>query len=306
MTRRISRSQLQSQLRQAQQRQQQAINRYNQEVRQYNQGVRQRQQRIQQAVNQYNVAVRAYNARVRTNRSQLEHLIIRLRQAPTSSRLVTYRASVELLHRTYVRLENDFESEAFDPVEARFAALSHRETLNSIEVTNRLLGDEPSHVEVEEPPDSELGDRLRAISPDLDDRWRGAVFALDPRNPDAARHFCTSAREIFTSVLEIHAPATAVMEWSPQCQKTEQGTPTRKSRIRYLLWRRGLIGEAREEFVERDMENIVQLFHVFNDGTHGSAGAYTMPQLTSIKKRVEDGIVFLAELTTGAPGEEDE
>jgi len=51
-----------------------------------------------------------------------------------------------------------------------------------------------------------------------------------------------------------------------------------------------------EEFIEQDMDNIVKLFSIFNDGTHGSAGTFDLHQLSAIKKRVENGIVFLAEI----------
>ena len=56
------------------------------------------------------------------------------------------------------------------------------------------------------------------------------------------------------------------------------------------------VEETLEDFVEQDLQNIVELFHVFNDGTHGSAGRYDFQQLAAIKKRVEDGIVFLSEI----------
>ena len=44
--------------------------------------------------------------------------------------------------------------------------------------------------------------------------------------------------------------------------------------------------------VESDMNNVIELFEVFNEGTHGSAGAFDLPQLQAIRKRVEDGITF--------------
>ena len=43
----------------------------------------------------------------------------------------------------------------------------------------------------------------------------------------------------------------------------------------------------------QDMQNIVDLFRIFNDGTHGSAGTFDMQMLSVIRKRVEDGIFFL-------------
>jgi hypothetical protein len=73
---------------------------------------------------------------------------------------------------------------------------------------------------------------------------------------------------------------------------------------RFFLERKGLSLEALEDFVEEDMGNfveedmgnIVQLFRVFNEGTHGSAGTFGFAELNSIRKRVEDGILFLASM----------
>ena len=65
---------------------------------------------------------------------------------------------------------------------------------------------------------------LASFSMDLVSRWTGALFALNPTNPDAARHFCTSAREVLTSILDIAAPDSAVLEASPNCELTPQGT----------------------------------------------------------------------------------
>ncbi len=49
-------------------------------------------------------------------------------------------------------------------------------------------------------------------------------------------------------------------------------------------------------FVEADVQNIIELFDVLNAGTHGPAGKYDLVTLASIKKRVEDGLVFLARI----------
>ncbi|BBO76182.1 hypothetical protein DSCW_35990 [Desulfosarcina widdelii] len=183
----------------------------------------------------------------------------------------------------------------------RILDLSERETANSVTVANRLSGMEPEADEqVDGLQDAALGDQLRNISVDLDNRWKGAVFALNPTNPDAARHFCTSAREIFTQLLVIKAPDASVISLIPDCDRTEHGRPTRRAKIRYFLHRKGMIEESLEDFVEQDIENILQLFRVFNDGTHGSAGTFDFRQLSAIKKRVEDGIMFLTELITAS------
>ncbi len=137
---------------------------------------------------------------------------------------------------------------------------------------------------------------MRGVSTDLDDRWNGAVFSLNPQNPDAARHFCTSAREILTQILQLKAPDADVIALLPDCDRTPDGSPTRRSKIRYFLARRDMAAENLEQFVEDDIENIVQLFNVFNKGTHGAAGTFDLSQLDAVKKRVENGIMFLTEI----------
>ena len=144
--------------------------------------------------------------------------------------------------------------------------------------------------------DTELLDGLRRISTDLDDRWNGAAFSLNQQNPDAARHFCTSAREILTQIFQLKAPDADVVTLLPDCDRTSAGNPTRRSKIRYLLARRDMAAESFEQFVEDDIENIVQLFDVFNKGTHGAAGTFDLPQLVAVKKRVKNGIMFLTEI----------
>jgi hypothetical protein len=293
MARKYSASQIRNKLRQAQQKQQQAINKYNQAARRYNQGV-------QSAVNKYNQEARAHNARVRANRQRINSELARLnRQSPSTmtTRYVVYKTSVDTLHTSYTQLEDRAESQQFDPRYNRVLDLSERETANSLEVTNRILGDPDSGDSIsEDVANAELLNSLRQISPDLDDRWKGAVFALNPQNPDAARHFCTSAREIISQILEIKAPDKEVFALLPTCEITDRGNPTRRSKIKFFLHRQGMTEDTLEEFVENDMENIVQLFRIFNDGTHGSAGTFDFTQLNAIRRRVEDGITFLTEI----------
>lgn len=47
-------------------------------------------------------------------------------------------------------------------------------------------------------------------------------------------------------------------------------------------------------FVDADIENVVQLFAEFNQGTHGPARKFALEQLQAIRRRVEGGIMFLA------------
>lgn len=273
-----------------------AFNEYNRQVDDYNREVRRRQDNARRAIDNYNRGARVHNSRVLANRQRLVAAINSLRRQPVVTQYVTFRTSVEEVSNAYVRLEGQ-HNPGLGPTYDRLLDLSEREAANSVEAMNTLLG-EPPHADgpADELVDARLTDELRGMSPDLDDRWKGAVYALNPQNPDAARHFCTSAREIITQILDIHAPDSEVIHLLPDCDRTRQGTPTRRSKVRFFLKRKGMSIDALEDFVEQDMENVVQLFRVFNDGTHGSAGTFDLRELKVIQKRVEDGIYFLSRI----------
>lgn len=286
MARRINLSQLKSKLRQLESKQRQAINRYNQKVRD-----------LKRAIDKYNREARAYNSRLRLHQQRVKTEFARL-QSKQRSGYSTFRVSVSSLHTKYIQLEQSVSYRTLTPQENYFLDLSERENANSLNVLNTLLSPEEAQSETEIPQlqQTEITDEIAVISEDLDSRWRGALYSLSPSNPDASRHFCASAREIFTSILDLKAPDNSIEDLIPDCQKTDQGTPTRRSKIQYLLLKKEIANDLLAEFVDNDIDNIIELFDVLNTGTHGTAGHYDLATLASIKKRVEDGLVFLSRI----------
>ena len=289
MARRISSSQLrsklnqvQSKIRQAQSKHRQAVNKFNQEVR------------------TYNSKARAHNARVRANRERLKRELQKLSRTASKPQYVTFRTSVETVQRSYTILENRADAEVYDERYDRFFDLSEREAANSVSVMNVLEGEAPENETDDDPPASEIDHILDAISQDVQDRWHGALYSLSPKNPDAARHFCTSARELLTEILERFARDEEVKAAFSDCELTQQGKPTRRAKIRFFLHKQGVADDAMTDFVEKDMENVVQLFRVFNDGTHGSSGRFEHSQLLAIRARVEGAVSFLWGIITGS------
>ena len=285
MARRISPSQMKSKIQQAQAKQRQAVQRYNNEVRRYNSG---RQRRI----DAYNRAVRSHNNRVRSNRQRLQTELRRLARHPVSVQFTSLRQSSVLLSTAYERLDNT-DADPF------LSDLAERETANSLSVVNALLGiEEPVQGNLDDLKSSKIGDSLASLSEDLAMRWSGAIFALNPANPDAARHFCTSSREIITHILDLEAPNQDVLAEFPDCQVTPRGTPTRRSKVHYCLERRGLADVLLESFVETNIKDLTVLFDDLNSGAHGSAGKFTFEQLSTIKTRVEDAVDFICEIVS--------
>ena len=288
MPRRISSSQYRSKLRQAQSKLRQAQNKQRQAINKFNQAVR-----------TYNSKVRTHNTRVRANRDRLRRELQKLARASLQPRYVTLRTSVQTVQRSYAVLERQADSDLYDDRFKLFLNLSEREVANSVSVINALHSEEPETQQNKEPTASQIDHVLIDLPPDIRDRWLGALYALNPNNPDAARHFCTSARELLTAILERHANDDDVQAALPHCDMTQQGKPTRRSKIRFLLHRTDVSDNAITDFIESDIENVIQLFHTFNDGTHGSAGRFTHSQLLSIRARVEDAVLFLAEVASG-------
>lgn len=294
MARRVTLSQFKSMVRQAESQRRQAIDRYNQAVRQHNQKVKRAVDDTNRAIDSYNREARAHNARLRADRARISDALARLSSHRTVSYTV-YRTSSRSLHEAYARLESQAQYSPSDAVDNIFA-LSEQENANSLEVTNSLLEEQsqPDDGDTEGALSStKITGQLQKLSQDLHHRWLGALYALSPRNPDAARHFCTSAREIFVQVLNLRAPDADVVADMPDCPLTEGGTPTRRAKVGFLLRRKGMSNEVLQDFIEKDVENILELFRVFNDGTHGPSGSFELPRLHKIKRRVEDGILFL-------------
>lgn len=276
---------------QAQNKQKQALNKYNQAVRKHNQDQKRR-------IDNYNREVRAHNVRMRAYRTKLQSEISKLQRQSKPIRYNTLRTSVTSVRQAYVQLENRSSLENLGSSPAHLLDLAERETANSVEVMNVLEENEveSTGATVNDLRTTEITDHLSKFSIDLDSKWRGAIYALSPANPDAARHFCTSTREIFTKILDERAPDKAVFEVMPNCKTTPKGNPTRREKVHYLLRPKGVASETLENFIERNIEDIIELFDVLNKGTHGSAGRFDLTRLFAIKKRAENGIEFLTSI----------
>lgn len=283
MARRVSLSQYKSMLRQAESKRRQTIQKFNSAIRQYNTARK-------QEIDAYNREVRAHNSRVRANRTRLQSALNRLGQQRNTTRYGALHKSVSTLSVAYRRLENVDT----DPY---VADIAEQEAANSVAVLNDLLDDTAdSQVSDEELKNTKIANELAVISRDLDRRWLGAIFALNPENPDAARHFCISTREIITEILDIRAPDDDVFIRFPDCPTTQRGTPSRRAKIHYCLDRSNLANDELENFINVNIKNVVILFKELNSGAHGPAGRFSRQQLMSIKTRVEDAIRFICEI----------
>lgn len=295
-------AQMRAALRSAQQKQKQAIDKYNRDVRRHNAAVK-------KAVSDYNREVRAYNAKARTHNAKVENQrrrlnqeILRLQSRPVATTFATYRTSVTTLTETYTAAEARLTGGSLSAAGRDLVDRGSEEAANSVYLLNAMDDDgapedDPTEAELRGPS---MQAELASFGQDLVDRWTGALFSLSPRNPDAARHFCTSAREVLIAMIDHEAPDSVVTAADQDCDKMPNGAPTRRSKVRYLLSRKGIDEKELEDLVEEDMENVLTLFRDFNNGTHGHAGRFTITQLNAIRIRVESAIGFIHTLVRSA------
>ena len=250
---------------------------------------------MRNAFNKYNASVRQYNSNVRRNKQIISNELRKLNSSPSVS--TSYTISSRNM-QTYYDEINAFYSEGIEvtPKQNHILDLVEQEQASSLVTENYIESDS---IPEEQPEYIEIGNKLAKVSDDLNNRWTGAVYSLNPNNPDAARHFCTSTREIFTEFIELKAPDRAVFEYNPNCQKTDRGNAPRKEKIGYMM-RHLDMDSSVVKFADEDITNILELFHVLSDGTHGKAGRYEYNKLVQVKKRVEKGINFLCEISQTA------
>ena len=284
MAKKFNASQFKTQIRKLEREQKKAIDDYNRAVRKYNADVKKQ-------VNAYNRSVRAYNSAVRHNKQIIDREIRKLNSQPVVH--TSYRVSTNVMQQHYAAITRVYgEGADVTPWQNHILDLVEQEHANSLITANVL---ENGEIPEENTQDLDLGNKLQDVSEDLHNRWKGAVFALSPQNPDAARHFCTSAREIFTEFIEFKAPDASVFQYNPSCEKTTRGNATRREKIKYMM-RNVDVDSSIIDFADANITNILELFHVLSDGTHGPAGRYEFQKLLQVKKRVEQGINFLCEI----------
>ena len=248
----------------------------------------------------YNQEVRKFNSAQQAKRLSLSRAIQKFNQTKSSvSYSVQYsiQSSSEVLENRYKILDQYAQSNLLDNNSPLLNDYPTQETSNSIQLYNSFAGiDNGDYLEPSTLQRTVVENQLYNVSDELGKRWEGAIFSLNPQNPDASRHFCTSVREVFVKLIDIKAPDAEVLQYNPNCLMHE-GRPNRRAKINYMLSKQSLSFDSMQNFVETDIDDILSMFRTLNDGTHGSAGTLGVQQLLKLKKRAEDCIIFITALS---------
>lgn len=236
---------------------------------------------------------RQVTARNKRAVAKLNTELQRLQNQSTPVRYTVLQRSNLSVQQSYQRLEQRWATTVPSEGIQNILSLAQQEAANSTAALNALEQNESDEVTEDDLSATEVNGLLEQFGAGLERTWKGAMFALNPANPDAARQFCTSAREIFTAIFDLRAPDKDVLLWNAECQKTDRGSPTRRVKIEFMLARKRWTSADLEDFVDTDTEDVLKLFHEFNPATHGQAGKYSLEQLFGLKERSENCLKLL-------------
>lgn len=182
---------------------------------------------------------------------------------------------------------------ASTPVEY-FNAADLYETISLEERTDNYR--DSKRVEIEDDNAVGLERFLPEINPELVMLWKGATQVLKSDNPDKARHFSISIRELLTQVLHNLAPDKQVGAWTVNPQHFHNNRPTRKARLLYIC--RDINTKPLSSFVQTDIESVLKFINLFQQGTHSVSNPFNSRQLIALKARAESTIKYLIEIST--------
>jgi hypothetical protein len=129
---------------------------------------------------------------------------------------------------------------------------------------------------------------------DLIAMWQGALDALESRHADYARHCSISLRELLTHTIHKLAPDSDIFSWTNDPKLFDKNRPTRKARLLFIC--RSINHDVFIDFVNKDIDAILEFFQLFQRGTHQVIIPYTHTQLLTLKAKIESTISFLIEI----------
>jgi hypothetical protein len=158
------------------------------------------------------------------------------------------------------------------------------------------LEEETHQVEkdVQQETESAIEELLGKLNVELMRLLHGARQSLESTNPDKVRHFATSLRELFTHVLHTLSPDDQVKNWSNSPTHYDRGKPTRRARLLYIC--RSLNHGPFSDFLEKDIDAVLEFLKLFQRGTHEITPTYTDSQLKIMLVRMESALRFLLEI----------
>ncbi|MFA5340007.1 MAG: hypothetical protein WC317_07685 [Candidatus Omnitrophota bacterium] len=146
---------------------------------------------------------------------------------------------------------------------------------------------------------SNKSEKLESLLEEIDEGlltpYYGMIETLSTKNADRTRHFCSSARELFTHVLHSLSHDKEFFNWDKTGKYVEKGKPTRAGRIQYICKN---IKSSTEfaDFIGKDIKSKLAFLDVMQKGTHELNSDFDITQLKAIKIILECTLVSMIEI----------
>lgn len=112
----------------------------------------------------------------------------------------------------------------------------------------------------------------------------GAEQSFLSKNPDKVRHTIISLRELITQILHTYAPDDDLKRKYTEPKYYYDGKPTRRTRIEYILFNK-YSNSSLLDIIDKDIVAILEIFNLFQAGTHKVVSSLSDDELKFILKR---------------------
>lgn len=136
---------------------------------------------------------------------------------------------------------------------------------------------------------------LREVNISFEKAYVGACESLESRNPDKARHFFASLRELWNHLLRELAPDEIVINWVPSEKShfLHKGKPTRPARLHYIC--RNINNGFFVDFVDKDTKAFIEYYNIFQR-VHELDTDISNEQLQTLLLRTQSWLMYILKI----------
>jgi len=166
------------------------------------------------------------------------------------------------------------------------SASSHFQVLKNLHYIETSIEDETKEDYFEAVNDncSTAEKKIKAANKNWLVLLNGAEQSFLSRNPDKVRHTITSLRELITQILHTSAPDNELKQKYTEPKYYYDGKPTRRTRIKYILFNK-YSNSSLIDIIDKDIATILEMFNLFQEGTHKVVSSLSDDELKFILKR---------------------
>lgn len=139
------------------------------------------------------------------------------------------------------------------------------------------------------PEPADVAAKIEAVGEEFIVLYDAAVDAVDSLRPDYARQAAAALRELLDHLLRRLAPNSEVKAHPEYAALLP--TQSRKARLRFLF--RNVLDGAYAEFVEKDIDLILQTFNALHKAVHTLENPYTEAEVRLLLTRVTGNIAMI-------------